>query len=158
MRGIIRGALAAIAIVAQPALAAPCWTSATIEPAKLRQLDVMLMVGSLRCRTGADDYRADYDRFLARHRTMLGRANQAILGVLRQRAGLIGALEALDEASVGMANRYGERGTFGCADLRAVTAALADSDGAELPHAAEVLVGADVRADACAAQVATLQR
>lgn len=140
-----------------PAMAAPtCWSADLVRAAKLRQLDVMLMVGSLRCRGTAQDYRAAYDRFLLRHRPLLGNANLAILGEMRVRLGSVGALQALDQASVRMANRYGEQAGYGCADLAELTAALADSADGALPHAAEMLVGEDVALVACPVQVAAV--
>ena len=150
------GAAAALAVsAAEPALAAPaCWSANLVGAAKLRQLDVMLMVGSLRCRSTAQDYRAAYDRFLLRHRPQLGKANMAILGEMRARIGSVAALQMLDQASVRMANRYGEHAGYGCAELGEVTAALADSGDEALPNAAEMLVGEDVALEACPMQIA----
>lgn len=146
---------AILAIAATPAAAGPlCWNARTIEAAKLRQLDVMLMVGSLRCRKGPSDYRAAYDGFLQQHRAMLGHANFAILSELRGGLGAAGAAEALDKASVRMANHYGQNAAIGCAELGQVTAALARSSGEALPHAAHVLVGKDAVLPSCAVQVA----
>ncbi len=148
---------ALLVLASAPALAAPaCWSAELVQAAKLRQLDVMLMVGSLRCRTGAQDYRASYDRFLLRHRPLLGRVNQAILAEMRGKLGPIGALEALDQASVRMANQYGEQASFGCNDLGQVAAALADSGDDALPKAADVLVGEDVALQGCPVQVAVV--
>jgi hypothetical protein len=112
------------------------------------------MVGSLRCRSTAQDYRAAYDRFLLRNRPVLGKANMAILGEMRAKLGPVGALDTLDKASVRMANRYGEQAGYSCADLGAVTAALADRDGEALAHAADMLVGDDVALVDCPVQVA----
>lgn len=138
-----------------PVWAAPaCWSADLVSAAKLRQLDVMLMVGSLRCRGTAQDYRAAYDRFLLRHRPQLGKANMAILGEMRARLGAVGALQMLDQASVRMANRYGEQAGYGCADLGEVTAALAEGGDEVLPKAAAMLVGDDVALDACPVQIA----
>ena len=140
---------------AAPALAAPaCWSGTLVNAAKLRQLDVMLMVGSLRCRGTAQDYRAAYDRFLLRHRPALGKANMMILGEMRAQVGSVAALRTLDEASVRMANRYGEQTGYGCADLGEVTSALADSGDDALPNAADMLVGEDVALAACPVQIA----
>lgn len=137
------------------AIAAPtCWSADLVHAAKLRQLDVMLMVGSLRCRTSGQDYRAAYDRFLLRHRPMLSKANMAILGEMRARLGSVGALDTLDKASVRMANRYGEQSGYGCADLGEVTAALADNGDEALMQAAEMLVGEDVALEVCPVQIA----
>jgi len=161
VRSVVQKACAAIAAgalvigLAAPALAAPaCWSAELVRAARMRQLDVMLMVGSLRCRGTAQDYRAAYDRFLLRHRPQLGRVNQMILAEMRGRLGPIGALEALDEASVRMANRYGERADYGCADLGQIAAALAESGDEALPRAGDLLVGEDVALERCPVQVA----
>jgi len=138
-----------------PAVAAPaCWSANLLNAARLRQLDVMLMVGSLRCRTSAQDYRASYDRFLQRHRPQLGKANMAMRGEMRTQLGAAGALEMLDRISVRMANRYGEQAGYGCADLGELAAALANSGDEALPHAADVLVGEDIALDVCPVQLA----
>lgn len=152
----IAGALALSAT--SSAIAAPaCWSADLVRAAKLRQLDVMLMVGSLRCRSTAQDYRAAYDRFLLRHRPVLSKANMAILGEMRAKLGPVGAIDMLDKASVRMANRYGEQAGYGCGDLGEVTAALADSGGEALVHAADMLVGEDVALGACPVQVAVAE-
>ncbi|MFM9935144.1 MAG: S-adenosyl-L-homocysteine hydrolase [Novosphingobium sp.] len=146
---------ALLIMASTPALAAPsCWSTELVQAAKLRQLDVLLMVGSLRCRSGAQDYRAAYDQFLMRHRPMLGKVNQGILNEMRAKLGPIGALEALDQASVRMANHYGEQAAFGCGDLGQVTAALAQSGDDALAAAADVLVGGDVALEGCPVTVA----
>ncbi len=141
---------------ASAASAAPsCWSAEMERAARLRQLDVMLMVGSLRCRSTAQDYRAAYDRFLLRHRPVLGRANLRMLSEMRLKLGFAGAAESLDKASVRMANRYGQEGGYGCADLAEVTAALARSGPEALTDAADMLVGDDVTMATCPVQVAT---
>lgn len=150
----IAGAL--VVTSAAPALAAPaCWSVDLVRSAKLRQLDVMLMVGSLRCRSTAQDYRAAYDRFLLRHRPTLGKANLAMLGEMRLKLGQIGAQHSLDKASVRMANRYGQQAGYGCRELGEVTAALAERGGEALAEAAEMLIGEDVALIPCPVQVAT---
>ena len=70
---------ALLAMASTPVVAAPdCWSAGLVQAARLRQLDVMLMVGSLRCRSGAQDYRAAYDRFLLRHRPLLPRRAERV--------------------------------------------------------------------------------
>jgi hypothetical protein len=152
---------ALLMMAATPALAASgagasCWSAELVQAAKLRQLDVLLMVGSLRCRSGAYDYRAAYDRFLLKHRPLLGKVNQAILTEMRTKLGPVGALDALDQASVRMANHYGEQTSFGCGDLGEVAAVLAVSGSEALPKAADVLVGEDVALEGCPVQVAAV--
>ena len=148
-------ACALAATTTTSAIAAPsCWSADLMKAARLRQLDVMLMVGSLRCRSSAHDYRAAYDRFLLRHRPMLGNANMVMLGEMRGRLGSVAALDTLDRASVRMANRYGEQAGYGCGDLGEVTAALAESGGEAVVQAAETLVGDDIALEACPVQFA----
>ncbi|WP_179504590.1 MULTISPECIES: hypothetical protein [unclassified Sphingomonas] len=155
MRYLAKGCCAALALAAQiaafvaPAHAGACWTERTMPAAGLRQLDVMLMVGSLQCRTGADDYRAEYDRFLSRHRAYLGGANHRILDEFSARLGPLAAMDALDHASVRMANHYGIRRTYGCHELKLVAAALANGPDEELDHAADVLVGPELEDGGC---------
>jgi hypothetical protein len=150
---------AILAIAATPSAAEPlCWNAKTIEAAKLRQLDVMLLVGSLRCRKGPSDYRAAYDGFLLQHRAMLGRANLEILSEMRGALGAAGAADALDRASVRMANHYGETSAVGCAELGQVAAALARSSAEALPRAAQVLIGKDAVLASCGVQVAVAGR
>ena len=48
------------------------------EAEQLRRLDIMLMVTSLRCRHGADDFRSDYQRFTARHLATLNEAGRTL--------------------------------------------------------------------------------
>lgn len=157
MRDLARGcgavlALAAqIAVFAAPARGAACWTEQTMPAAQLRQLDVMLMVGSLQCRAGVDDYRAHYDRFLARHRDYLGIANHRILDAFAARVGPLAAIEALDRASVRMANHYGVRRTYGCHELKLVAIALSNGPDQQLDHAADVLVGPELEDGLCPA-------
>jgi len=160
MRDLAKGCCAALALAAQitafaaPAHAGACWTERTVAAAQLRQLDVMLMVGSLQCRTGADDYRADYDRFLLRHRDYLGTANHLILDDISGRVGPLAAMDALDHASVRMANHYGMHSTYGCHELKLVAISLANSADEELDHAADVMVGPELEDGGCASGAA----
>jgi hypothetical protein len=77
------------------------------------------------CRRGRLS-RAHYDRFLARHRDYLGIANHRILDAFAARVGPLAAIEALDRASVRMANHYGVRRTYGCHELKLVAIALSN--------------------------------
>lgn len=124
------GALAAVTMV----LAAPAQAQSTLNPATLnqaeqiRRLDIMLMVTSLRCRTGANDFQADYRRFSAAHLTELNASARQLQASLVKRHGAKGASRALDRISVGMANQYGQGHPWlECADLRSVTRELASS-------------------------------
>lgn len=145
------GAAASMIVTPMAVSAAPmCLSGKAQEAVKLRQLDVMLMVGSLRCRAGADDYRADYDAFLINHRKELGAANRVILADLSRRVGSRGAMNALDKISVSIANTYGNGAGRSCHELRAISKDLAhDRSPGALKHAANTLVDEDVPGGGC---------
>jgi hypothetical protein len=109
---------------------------------KLERLDIMLLVTSLRCRSGEDDYQAEYTRFQTNHRQELTGANRQMHAVLMKRLGNVGAERELDRLNVEMANNYGNgHPTLGCHDLKIVTQSLADAAGAAdlLAAAAQLL-------------------
>jgi hypothetical protein len=97
---------------------------------QLRQLDMMLMVTSLRCRFGADDFRVDYDAFRKNHAAELKTASLLVLGDMTKRLGRNGAVSAYDRLSTGMANSYGMgHPRLGCAELKQATRSLASARG-----------------------------
>ena len=143
-----------------PAQAQSCWGSEAVNAAKLRNLDIMLMVTALRCRMGADNFQPDYYDFSAAHQDELNVAN----GVLRAQftgAGATAANRALDRMSTGIANSYGMgHPELGCHELRQITRDLTGSRvGGALLDAADALVGAPViPGGSCAMRVATVRR
>ena len=153
--------LAATSLVAAaPAQAQSCWGTEAVNAAKLRNLDIMLMVTALRCRMGADNFQPDYYDFSAAHQAELNVAN----GVLRAQftgGGATAAERALDKMSTGIANSFGlGHAELGCHELRQITRDLAGSrvSGALL-DAADALVGAPViPGGSCAMRVASMRR
>jgi hypothetical protein len=147
-------------VVATPGQAQSCWGSEAVNAAKLRNLDIMLMVTALRCRMGADDFQPEYYDFSAAHQSELNLAN----GVLRAQfagSGETAANRALDKMSTSIANGYGMgHPEMGCHELRQVTRDLASTEvqGALL-DAADALVGAPaIPGGSCAMRVATVRR
>lgn len=147
-------------VAAAPAQAQACWGTEAVNAAKLRNLDIMLMVTALRCRMGADDFQPDYYAFSAAHQAELNSAN----GVLRAQfsgAGATAANRALDRMSTQIANSYGlGHPELGCHELRQITRDLADTQvrGA-LTDAADALVGAPaIPGGSCATRVASVRR
>lgn len=139
------------------AMAAACWLAAATPAAAgreigagnghggaelIRRLDIMLMVTGLRCRTGRDDFQADYGQFTRRHMPVLNAANAELRADYARRYGPGGAARALDRISTTMANRYGQGHPWlGCAQLRQVTRDLALVSGrATLEEAADQLL------------------
>ncbi len=110
---------------------------------KLRRLDIMLMVTSLRCRTGADDFQSDYGRFTSAHMTELNHANGILRADMAVQFGVGAANRALDRLSTTMANRYGQGHPWlGCHELKMVANQLAELQGTPaLEEAADQLLG-----------------
>ena len=153
--------LAATSLVAAaPAQAQSCWGTEAVNAAKLRNLDIMLMVTALRCRMGADNFQPDYYDFSAAHQAELNVAN----GVLRAQftgGGATAANRALDKMSTGIANSYGMgHPELGCHELRQITRDLTGSQlGGALLDAADALVGSPaIPGGSCALRVATVRR
>jgi len=119
---------ATLAATAALILAAPAAHAGTAagEAAKLRQLDIMLMVSSLRCRFGDDNFQADYTRFADNHSARMATEFNTLQADYAAHLGATGANRALDRISVGMANQYGQGHPWlGCGELKAMTQHLA---------------------------------
>ena len=106
-------------------------TTAAANPAmkeaeSIRTLDMMLMATSLRCRKGADDFRAEYDTFSRLNKLHLTHANTTMRRSLNSRYGVRGATRELDRRSVKMANRFGNGHPWmDCGELKEVAGELA---------------------------------
>lgn len=120
----------------------PAQAAGMSQAEKLRRLDIMLMVTGLRCRTGADNFQADYGRFTTRHLSALNAASNELKSDMARRYGAAGANRALDKLSVTMANQYGQGHPWlGCGQLKQVARGLADAQGtAPLVEAADQLL------------------
>ena len=110
---------------------------------KLRRLDIMLMVTSLRCRTTADNFSAEYGSFTTNHLSELNQASDELRADLALRSGHMGSARALDRISTVMANAYGQGHPWlSCRDLKMVTRDLAVMRGRDvLVEAADQLLG-----------------
>lgn len=152
--------LAASMMATTPVSAQGCWNNHAIDAAKVRNLDIMLMVTGLRCRMGPDNFQPDYYKFSSHHMAELNAAN----GLLRAQlhgAGTKAADRALDRMSVTIANSYGTgHPELSCKELRRVTRDLASSKmRGGLVEAANALVGDPViPGKACATRVAVVRR
>ena len=111
--------LIALSAASQPA-ASSCWSAEELESAKIRTLDEMLMVSSLRCRLVGIDFQNNYNDFVSNHRRKLMEA-----GLTLQRRMI--TADTYDRFITSIANRYGA-GVPGmsCTDLGELTRAAAD--------------------------------
>ena len=135
--------LAAVSLFALAPVAAGAESSGG-EAEKLRRLDIMLMVSSLRCRFGPDNFQPDYQRFSANHLTTLNGAAKRMHSDLARIHGAAAASKALDRMSVGMANQYGQGHPWlGCGELKRAARELAEArDRSVLVSAADHLLAA----------------
>jgi len=136
--GIVLAALAAGGV----ACAMPASAAGNGDAEKLRRLDIMLMVTSLRCRTTASNFQPEFQRFEASHLKELNAAAGQLRQSLASQYGATGATRALDRMSTTMANQYGQGHPWlGCAELKVATRILANMRGPDaLAEAADQLL------------------
>ncbi|WP_370188728.1 S-adenosyl-L-homocysteine hydrolase [Qipengyuania sp.] len=141
---IFAAAASAAALLFTPVSAS---ASGASDAENIRRLDIMLMVTSLRCRMGADNFQPQYRQFSANHLATLNGAARQLEAGLVNRHGVLGAKRALDRISVGMANEYGQGHPWlGCGELKQITTDLAAShDPADLRIAAVELLASGPR-------------
>ncbi|MBL8657661.1 MAG: S-adenosyl-L-homocysteine hydrolase [Altererythrobacter sp.] len=135
----------ALATIAAPL---PALAGTGSEAEALRKLDIMLMVTSLRCRTTAHNFQADYQRFSSTNLTTLNAAARSLHTSMSHTAGKAGAKRALDRISVGMANEYGRGHPWlTCGELKRITGELASGrrTQGELSAAADELLASHPR-------------
>ena len=135
------GAAASLAVTL--AAVAPAQAAGSLGSAeKIRRLDIMLMVTSLRCRSTADNFSVEYGRFTSSHMGELNQASAQLRADLVGRMGAAGSARALDRISTVMANAYGQGHPWlSCRELKMVASDLAQVRGREtLVEAADQLL------------------
>lgn len=140
--GKIKGVAAGLAALGMALSAVPASAGSMNQAEKIRKLDIMLMVTGLRCRTTADNFQPDYQRFTTNHIGTLNAASNMLKADFSRRHGAAGANRALDRLSVTMANAYGQGHPWlSCAQLKTVARNLAGVRGeAPLVEAANQLL------------------
>lgn len=123
---------ACAALVAAPATAG-CWQDGEVAGARVRQLQTMLMVATLKCRAAGIDISADYNAFVRARMAAIDTAN----GAIKRHFAAVGGQVAYDRFATVLANGYSHGATSAetCADA----AKLAGEAGAaaELTRIAE---------------------
>lgn len=147
-------AIAMLAATTTQAAAAPCFAPALAHAAKYQQLDIMLMVNSLRCRTSAHDFRAEYDSFRANHRAEMGAKIALVLTAFGQHGTAAQARADLEQARTIMANLAAQPTTMSCANLRELTTTLAAATEDKVAFAADALVVGTLAVAVCPVQLA----
>ncbi len=112
---------ASSAIQAEPVLATPVASAKNI-----RNLNIMLMVTSLRCRGSAHDFSGEYELFAQAHQANIASAHRELVREMSATYGAANSERVLDRDGVSMANRFGEgHPTLGCSELKEATLELA---------------------------------
>lgn len=126
VKKITFGAVTAAMLVAAPAQAA-CWSKDASEAAMVRDLETMLMVSALRCKSSGNDLLPSYNRFITNSRSALTEVNTA----LRKHFGTgFAALNAYDAYVTKVANRYGSGAEgLGCDDMQSIIQAATAEGG-----------------------------
>jgi hypothetical protein len=144
-------------IVAQPAQA--CWSDHEAQAASVANLNMMLMVSALRCRKGADNFLAEYNRFVKSNNATLGAQNALIKTRFTRMNGAQAAEGAMDRFTIGLANSYGGgSATMDCSALKKLASDLAgkSQDSSALIAIAELKAGTPyLPGGQCRAKIAT---
>ncbi len=121
---VVAGCIAGLAITA-PASAQTTFGSEMTSAEKLRRLDIMLMVTSLRCRMSEHDFQAEYRVFSTRHLNVMNEAARELRAHYQNNRGASAGRRALDGISTGMANEYGQGHPWlECHELREIALEL----------------------------------
>ncbi len=136
----------AMAVACSAALAMPGVAQASAPPSDaqhLRELNIMLMVTSLRCRNTEHDFRTEYQQFNAAHYRQINSASHTVKRQMEARYGKRGTKRALDKVDVQIANSYGVGHPWlSCAELKVKARELsAERDRVRLSAAARELLG-----------------
>jgi len=137
-----KGSIAALVAASMFVSAIPAGAASNGDGEKLRRLDIMLMVTSLRCRTTPDNFQAEFQQFESNHLRDLNDAAADLRNGLVGEYGVTGASRALDRISTSMANQYGQGHPWlGCAELKVTARILANIRGRDaLVEAADQLL------------------
>ena len=127
MRQGVKQCVAALtlAAISTTSAQAACWSDAAVSAAKVRDLETMLMVSALRCKTSDNAMLMQYNRFVRASRPALAAVNET----LRAQFASAGGLNAYDRYVTAIANRYGAGAEgLSCNDMTSILSA-AEAEG-----------------------------
>ncbi len=127
-RGWNAALAAVLAMTAPGAARAGCWSDTELAAARVRDMQSMLMVATLRCQAMHIDVTRDYNAFVQANRAAIETMN------LRLKAhfwadGPVEGQRAYDRFTTALANAYGagDTGADSCAEAAAVSRAAAET-------------------------------
>ena len=123
----ISGWMAGLAcLLSGGAAQAACWDSGEADAAAVREMETMLMVGALRCRSGDTALITRYNGFVRSSRAALTQANDRLRAHFA--AGGTG-LNGYDRYVTSLANRYGGGDGLSCGQIGEVLDYIQSGDG-----------------------------
>jgi hypothetical protein len=110
-----------------------CWSGEAFDAARVRELESMLMVAALRCRTEGSNLLTQYNAFIGESRPALIKINDRLRQHFTRSVGPIKSLNAYDSFVTSLANRYGAGASgLNCGDMESIlSAALAEKGSIE---------------------------
>lgn len=136
MRGRATAVAVAIALIctggAAQAAVGNCWSAQAASAARVRDLQTMLMVASLRCRNSGADVLAQYNRFVTANRSAIVAINATLKAHFSRAHGPAEGQRRYDRFTTALANHYGAGagGSGGCAEMAELAAEAASSGSA----------------------------
>ena len=135
-----------------------CWSAQEVSAAKVRDMQTMMMVAGLRCRTTGTDVLASYNRFVVRHRAAITEVNGRLKAHFNAAYGQVEGARNYDRFTTALANAYGAGGSGAdnCADMASLAdRAAAARGGLELASLAEERgMAPDLPATRCSVAIA----
>lgn len=125
--------------IATPSAAQNCWNGAAVKAAKVRDLQTILMVGALQCRSSNYDVLGPYNKFVRTHRAAITAHND----VLKSHFVRTGNARGYDRFTTALANGRSADTVDPnfCKETAALARELADAKPAEVDAMAERLIG-----------------
>ncbi len=118
--------VAAIVSVSAPTLAQEkCWTSKEMAAARVRDLQSVLMVGALQCRTSGHDVLSGFNKFVVAGRATIVAKNDVLKARFVRLQGVKEGNRAYDAFTTALANAHALSGSVG-GDFCKSMAAMAD--------------------------------
>ncbi len=157
--GRAAGAALMIAFACGQAQAArnDCWSAQEISAAKVRDLQTMLMVAGLRCRSGGTDVLSGYNRFVAANRTALVEVNDRLKLHFKTMHGTAEGQRNYDRFTTALANAYGAGGS-GAGNCENMASLAAEAAAARGSSTALIVIadnyGLDPNLPVCAVRIA----
>lgn len=136
---IVAGTCGVIALsMAMPAAAQNCWNGAVMKAAKVRDLQTLLMVGALQCRTSQHDVLGPYNRFVKAHRVAISVHNETLKSHFKR----AGNARGYDSFTTGLANGRSADSIDPdfCRETAALAERLASASQAEVEKLADAFV------------------